>query len=203
MSTPQLLVIAGPNGAGKTTLTSDYLAGRIPVVNPDDYARQIDPRHNGDSAVMLQAGRMAIAQRQSFLAARQSFAIETTLTGKGELDLMRRASAQGYKVNLLFVGLNEAPLSAARVAERVRRGGHPVPLADIFRRFDRSLSNLHTALPMVDRAFVLDNSGDRRRLLFSIEAGRVKHLAKNLPEWAQKAVPEQMQQAANHRKFTR
>lgn len=203
MSTPQLLVIAGPNGAGKTTLTGDYLAGRIPVVNPDDFAKQLDPNHNGDRAVMLAAGRMAIEQRQSLLSARQSFAVETTLTGKGELELMRRASAQGYKVNLVFVGLNEAPLSAARVAERVSRGGHPVPLDDIFRRFDRSLANLHAALPTVDRAFVLDNSGDRRRLLFSIENGRVKHLAKNLPDWAKTAVPADMQQAANRRKLTR
>jgi predicted ABC-type ATPase len=32
---PQLWVVAGPNGAGKSTLVNKYLAGRVPLVNPD------------------------------------------------------------------------------------------------------------------------------------------------------------------------
>ncbi|MCF6502376.1 zeta toxin family protein, partial [Escherichia coli] len=141
---------------------------------------------------MVQAGREAIKQREALLSQKASFAVETTLTGKGELDLMRRASAQGYKVNLFFVGLDSAQLSAGRVAQRVRSGGHPVPLDDIFRRFDRSLANLSAALPMADRAFVLDNSGLRRQLLLSVENGRVKHFTKQLPPWAQTAIPAAM-----------
>ncbi|WP_342234415.1 zeta toxin family protein [Ralstonia sp. OTU4908] len=195
---PQLWVVAGPNGAGKTTLTGQHFAGRVVVVNPDDIALRINPHHNGSSAVMVQAGREAIKQREALLAQKASFAVETTLTGKGELDLMRRASAQGYKVNLFFVGLDNAQLSAGRVAQRVRSGGHPVPLDDIFRRFDRSLANLSVALPMADRAFVLDNSGLRRQLLLSVENGRVKHFTKQLPAWAQTAIPAAMQTVANN-----
>ena len=37
---PQLWVIAGPNGAGKSTLADRYLAGRIPLINPDNIARE-------------------------------------------------------------------------------------------------------------------------------------------------------------------
>lgn len=203
MTQPQLVVIAGPNGAGKTTLTGKFLAGRIPVVNPDDYAKQIDPANSGNPVVMLQAGRLAVKEREALLANRQSFAIETTFTGKSELDLMARAAEHGYKVNLVYIGLRTPQLSAARVAERVSRGGHPVPTKDIFRRFDRSTAQLNAALPVVNRAWVIDNSSDRRRLLFSIEAGRVKHLAKDMPTWAQKAVPADLQQARHGRKFTR
>ena len=39
---PQLWVVAGPNGAGKSTLTRRYLAGRLPIVNPDDIAQALD-----------------------------------------------------------------------------------------------------------------------------------------------------------------
>jgi predicted ABC-type ATPase len=77
MTAPQLWIIAGPNGAGKTTLTGDKPAGRVPVVNPDDIARSLDPNHNGNPTVMLKAGREAIGLRAAYLAARQTFAVET------------------------------------------------------------------------------------------------------------------------------
>jgi hypothetical protein len=125
---------------------------------------------------------------------RSSAYVETTLTGKGELALIRRAVDKGYKINLIFIGISSAQVSAGRVAERVRRGGHAVPLDDIFRRFDRSLDNLSSALAMADRAMILDNSSARRRLLLSIEDGRVKHAAKTLPDWAKTAVPAGLQQ---------
>jgi predicted ABC-type ATPase len=60
---PQLWVIAGPNGAGKSTLVQRYVAGRVPVVNPDDIAREIDPHHHGEPGTMLRAGRLALQQR--------------------------------------------------------------------------------------------------------------------------------------------
>jgi|GEM_PF-3753757 Uncharacterized protein conserved in bacteria len=40
----QLWIIAGPNGSGKTTLTQRHLAGRLPVLNPDEIALEIDRR---------------------------------------------------------------------------------------------------------------------------------------------------------------
>lgn len=194
MSRPQLWVVAGPNGAGKTTLTRHHFVSRIPVVNPDDIAVAINPAYRGEPAILLQAGRAALAQRQKHLDACESFAIETTLTGKGELALIRRAADKGYKINLVFVGISDAQLSAGRVAERVRRGGHTVPLGDILRRFNRSLDNLSAALATADRAMVLDNSSARRKLLLSIEDGRVKHAARTLPDWARTAVPSGLQQ---------
>ncbi|MDR9230024.1 hypothetical protein FEP08_05595 [Burkholderia multivorans] len=51
---------------------------------------------------------------------------------------------------------------------------------------------------LADRAFVLDNSGLRRQLLLSLEGGRVKHMTKQLPDWAKTAIPTGMQRAASH-----
>lgn len=173
-------MVAGPNGAGKTTLTRHHFADRIPVVNPDDIAAEINPSHHGEPTVLLQAGRAALARRQKHLEAGESFAVETTLTGKGELALIRRAADKGYKINLIFVGISSVQVSAGRVAERVRRGGHAVPLDDLFRRFDRSLDNLSSALAMADRAMILDNSSTRRKLLLSIEDGRVMRCSRSI-----------------------
>ena len=47
----------------------------------------------------------------------------------------------------------------ARVAERVRRGGHDVPTDVIRRRFESGLRNLHTIyLPLVDSWQVYDSA---------------------------------------------
>lgn len=184
---PQLWVFAGPNGAGKSTLVDRYMAERLPVINPDNIARELDPRL-GEGQRVLRAGRLAVAERDRLLEAGSSFAIETTLTGKSEIDLMRAALAAGYKVNLVYIGLGDLALSIGRVISRVASGGHAVPMPDLVRRFARSRANLPVAMALAERVFVFDNSGTRRQLLFLREKGRVKFQATLLPDWLAKLV---------------
>lgn len=167
---PQLWIIAGPNGAGKTTVADRWFAPRIPVVSPDTIAVQsgIGP---------IRAGRMAVFEQERLLAAGASFALDTTLSGKRERVLMKRATDAGYKVNLVFICVESLSLCQARILERTESGGHAVPFA-----------NLPAALVLAERVFVLDNTGERRRLLLSVEQGRIKHLSGNLPVWAKAVV---------------
>lgn len=192
---PQLWIFAGPNGAGKSSLVARYnVASRIPIINPDDIAQEISPNHNGEMTVLREAGRIALKKRKELLQERHSFGVETTLSGKGECQLMRAAKDCGYKINLVYVGLSEVSQSNKRVAVRVKRGGHDVPEQDIMRRFDRSLSNLVEAIKISDRARVLDNSGKKFRLVLSIDKGKAKTVSRNLPEWLKKAVPKEMRE---------
>src|SRR5262245_9880721 len=117
------------------------------------------------------------------------FAVETTLSGNRELSLLRRAGEAGYKVTLVYIGVNSPDVSLGRIAQRATEGGHQVPTADVDRRYARSMVNLGPALRHVDRAYVLDNTGQRYRLLLSMEGGRVKHLSRQLPSWIQTALP--------------
>jgi len=189
----QLWIVAGPNGAGKTTLADRWLAHRIPVVSPDSIAVSLN-------LTPLQAGRSAVREQERLLASHVSFALDTTFSGNRELILMKRAADAGYKVNVIFVCVESVALCHARIHERVDNGGHAVPAADVARRFGRSLDNLTTAFDFADRVFVLDNTGEKRRLLLSVDHHRVKHLSKNLPRWAKDAIPEQLiQSRANDR----
>ncbi len=180
---PQLWVVAGPNGAGKTTVADRWLTLRVQVVSPDSIAVE-----QGISPV--QAGKAAIREQDRLLKAGESFAIDTTFSGNRELALMKRATEAGYKVNLIFVCVENTQLCQGRIIERVESGGHAVPSEDIVRRYSRSLKNLTTALDMVERVFILDNTGKKRRLLLSVENGKVKHLSNNLPQWAKDVIPE-------------
>jgi predicted ABC-type ATPase len=182
---PHLWVFAGPNGAGKSTLVARFhVAGRMTVVNPDIIARQLEPDHHGEATTMLKAGRIAALRRRALIEAAQSLAIETTLTGHSELRVMADARAAGYKITLVYVGIDDALTSLARVRERVADGGHDVPAQIIMRRYAKSLSNLPAAIAFADRTFILDNTGIRHRLLLTIDQGQLRHQSPRMPAWA-------------------
>lgn len=180
---PQLWVIAGPNGAGKSTLARRYLSGRLPLVNPDTIAQELCPADPTRRSVRLQAGREAIHRQEALLTARADFAVETTLSGHRELALMQRARASGYKVTLVYIGIDTPGLAKVRIRQRVAEGGHAVLPEDVDRRYHRSMAALASALRSADRAFVLDNSARRQRLLLAMEHGQVRRLSRHLPRW--------------------
>ncbi len=183
----QLWIVAGPNGVGKTTLTRKHLASRLPVVNPDDIARELAGRPTAPPDIAIQAGRQALTRQRRLIAQRHSFALETTFSGVRELNLMRDAKAAGYKVNLVFVCTEASALSVFRIAVRVADGGHNVPAADVHRRYQRSLANLPAGIALADRTWLLDNSRACMRLVAAIENGQVKSQATTLPRWVRTA----------------
>lgn len=183
---PQLWIVAGPNGAGKTTLALARLAERITVVNPDVIANSL-PRVGGRLDERL-AGTKAIEWRNRLLAERADFAIETTLAGNTPIKLMRDAKAADYRITLVYVGLASATLSASRVIARFLRGGHPVPVEHIRRRYPDTMAKLRIAVEIADRAYVFDNSGPQRRLLLNRENGRNKFVSTTMPSWTKAAL---------------
>jgi predicted ABC-type ATPase len=191
---PQLWVFAGPNGAGKSTLIARFhVADRMAVVNPDTIARQLEPDRRSRPVTLLQAGRIAVSDRRALIGDGRSFGMETTLTGHSELRVMADARAAGYKITLVFLGLDDPLISLARVRERVARGGHDVPAPIVLRRYAKSLANLPAAIGLADRCFILDNTGHRHRLLITIDEGQVRHPSRFLPDWARRSVPAQFQ----------
>lgn len=161
-------------------MAARYIRGRIPVVNPDDIARGDGSR---PPVSLMEAGRIALRERRLLLEMNTDFAVETTLTGNSEIELMRAAKARGYKVNLIFVAIDDVQTSIARVGERVRRGGHDVPEADLLRRFDRSMTNLEVAAAIADRLIVIDNRGLRRRLILLRAGASIRFVARPWPSW--------------------
>lgn len=183
---PQLWVFAGPNGAGKSTLAERFMKDRLPIVNPDVIARDL-PRKPDGRLAEAEAGRQAIEQRSAYIAAGQSFAFETTLSGASELRAMQAALNAGYKVNLVFVGLDATVLSQGRVGERVAKGGHDVPADAIERRYRRAMEALPKAAVLAERVILFDNSGSSHKLVLVYEDGQARHHA-SLPGWAARAL---------------
>jgi len=120
----------------------------------------------------IAAGRVMLARLRYLARIREDFAFETTLSGRGHARWLESLRAAGYRVHLPFLWLPSPDLAVARVAERVRRGGHDVPEPVIRRRFAAGLRNLVTCyLDLVDSWQVYDNSRDKPRLLGSKRNG--------------------------------
>ena len=69
--------------------------------------------------------------------------------------MLREARRVGFSVRLCYLWLPDAKTSLRRVRQRVRAGGHDVPLADVRRRFLPSLRNFFDLyLPLSDEALL-------------------------------------------------
>ncbi len=159
MQHPNLYIIAGPNGAGKTTAAYNLLPDVLHCpnfVNADEIARGLSPF--APETVSFQAGRIMLQRIDELLPQKVDFAIETTLSTRSYVQLVRRAQALGYKVHLIFFFLENEEQAIARVAQRVSNGGHGIPEEDIRRRFTRGIYNLiNLYMPICDSVLVYNN----------------------------------------------
>lgn len=161
MQARKVIVIAGPNGAGKTTFAREFLpneAGCPVFVNADLIAAGLAPF--APEAAAVQAGRLMLQELARHFAARENFAFETTLAGRGYVHHIRAWQAAGYRVKLIFLQLDSPEEAIARVAQRVRQGGHAISEATIRRRFAAGRKNFERLYaPLVDAWALYDNAG--------------------------------------------
>jgi len=157
---PHCFVIAGPNGAGKSTAAPALLRDLLGVaeyVNADLIAQGLSAFDA--QSVAFQAGRVMLQRLHQLAAGRRHFAFETTLATRGYLPWLRSLQADGYAFALAFLWLPSPEMAVARVAERVRSGGHDVPEAVIRRRYVRGLDNFFRRYrTQADRWWLIDNA---------------------------------------------
>ena len=158
---PRCIIIAGPNGAGKTTFARNYLlqdAGIENFVNADYIAMGLSPLKPERAA--RHAGRLLLEELDRLIAANESFALESTLSGLTYVERIERMRKAGYHIEIIFLELSSASLAIKRVAHRVKHGGHHVPDEDVRRRYDRGLRNFERYYKdLADSWVMYDNSG--------------------------------------------
>ncbi len=146
------MIVGGINGAGQTTPVEE-LRGRPGMKgalfrNPDQEtaaAMAADPQMTPGAAQFLGL-RIVLEAVHRALAEDRSVVTETVFASAAALGLMRTARSRGFGVRLVFVGAPTVEDAIARVANRVARGGHHVPEADMRRRWPRARSNLSQAV---------------------------------------------------------
>lgn len=136
----ELIVVGGPNGSGKTTLAKEIITDqKVTYISADDIAYELAP--NNPESVRVQAGKEFFRRLEEAITNEENVLIESTLSGKSLSSLIERYQREyNYSITVVFVYLANVDVCVERVAIRVEKGGHKVPVEDINRRFSRSLS---------------------------------------------------------------
>ena len=145
-------IIGGVNGCGKSSLTGALKAERSDLgllIDVDKLAAQLGSPVEG--------GKAAVRKIDECLEKGISFTQETTLSGARTERTIRRAKERGYTIRLYYIGLDTMEESLGRIRNRVAKGGHDIPKADVERRFQSRFTDVLRVLPYCDEARFFDN----------------------------------------------
>ena len=200
---PVIFVLAGVNGAGKSSVGGALLEERgLEWFNPDTFSRERVAQGIGKDEADAAAWAYGKSRLEGAIAGGTDFAFETTLGGNTITALLTKAAAT-HDVVMIFCGLDSVERHIARVALRVKYGGHDIPEQRIRERWTNTRRNLISLLPHLKALQVFDNSLEAApgetipepRLVLEMEDGRVLHPAqsdlaalKATPGWAKPIV---------------
>jgi predicted ABC-type ATPase len=185
---PTLTFIAGANGSGKTTLTrwNSELFKEIPLLDPDAIANTIQA--TASALFPMAAARHVLKSAAQHLKKTESFAVETTMSGKNYLRMMSHARNRGFEIVLVYIGTENVEINLSRIRNRVLAGGHDVPEEDVRRRYRRSFDNLPVAIKRADHAILFDNSTEDGYRLIAILSATGDHWFEPRPLWVQRVL---------------
>lgn len=192
-----MIVIAGPNGSGQDIRHSKVPASRMGgqgtlYINPDEVAKDKYGDWNSPEAI-LKAANYCAELRETCLSERKSFVFETVMSAEDKVAFIIKAKRQGFFIRLFFISTSHPSINAARIANRVMKGGHDVPITKIISRYFKSIENCKTVAPIVDRLYVYDNSidGEDAKLQFRLVNGELKKMyVTEVSEWAKILLPD-------------
>ncbi|MCC7166706.1 MAG: zeta toxin [Rhodospirillales bacterium] len=135
-------------------------------VNADLIAAGLSPLD--PESVWIGASRLFLKEIEDSVGRKQDFAFETTLSGRGYLNLIARLHADGWRIHLFYLWLPDVEMAVERVHERASHGGHTIAENVVRRRFPRSLRHLmQDYAPLCDLTVCLDNSRAEPALVFA------------------------------------
>jgi predicted ABC-type ATPase len=150
---PEYTIVAGPNGAGKSSFSEIYANG-VNVHDADKYKvafQKLYPGVDIDYEVLHDhlAERYRIFESTE-LWQRNSMLVESNLRDEYLIGRALFMRSQGYKLNLIFVALENTIIAKERVMQRVEDNGHYVGVFAIEENFINGLINLKKHIGIFD-----------------------------------------------------
>jgi predicted ABC-type ATPase len=133
------------------------------------------------------------------LRARKSFATEAYYV---DTELLGKAKGAGFETFVLFIGTEDATLNAARVLNRMSRGGHAFPLEGVVDSYRNALENLPAAGRVADNFWVYDNTLRDRdyQAVVLFAHGKLTKVSQRIPEWVSKVFGKELLRESSKQK---
>lgn len=171
-------IIGGINGVGKSSLSGvlSQEHNDLGIIIDTD---KITAKLGGDK---IKGGKKASRLISDCLNKGVNFTQETTLSGRKTPKTIEAARNKGYYIRLFYVGISSAEESLLRIENRVRKGGHNIPVDDVVRRFQNRFENLAKILPYCDEVHFFDNENG---FVYVAEYrnGQVNTVGDHIPGW--------------------
>ena len=171
-------IIGGVNGVGKSSIYGAFGAADKElglVIDTDKITAQL----GGDK---LKGGKEAVRMINECLERGESFTWETTLSGNKPLKTILAAREKGYIISLYYIAVSTPEESILRIQNRVRKGGHNIPVNDVQRRYERRFDDLIKVLPHCDSVIFLDNENGFVKIGYYDE-GELELIGEYTPDW--------------------
>lgn len=119
------------------------------------------------------------------------FAYEGHFSKNESWNIVETFKKNGYKLHLVFFGLNSPEQSSNRVLIRAKEGGHFVDDLTLRENFFGNLEQLNKRFSIFDSILILDTSTLEHLRLMLIHSGTVQEncTIDQLPEWFRKSLP--------------
>ena len=124
-----VILIAGPNGAGKSTIAPRLLKGALGVqefVKADTIASGLSAFLPGFGS--LSGRSVHVATAGGIVEEAQEFCVRIHAFTRSFAPWLQPLKTKGYRVRIVFLFLPDSQLAVERVRQRVRIGGHDVPV---------------------------------------------------------------------------
>ena len=171
-------IIGGVNGVGKSSFTG-VLKERCEdlgqIIDVDKITAEL-----GKGS--LAGGKAALLRIESCIDKQLSFTQETTLSGYKTEATAKKVKEMGYRVRLFYIGLDSMQESLLRIENRVRRGGHNIPVEDVERRFQGRWEAVAKVLPYCDIAEFYDNDNGFVKVA-EYRNGELRKVGEHIPQW--------------------
>jgi len=125
--------------------------------------------------------------RNELISEGKKLTFETVMSHSSKIETLKKSKEKGYKNYLYFISTESVEINKQRVDERVKNGGHPVPINKIEARYYKSLEYLIDAIQHTHRTFIFDNSGRKSKLILDIYKGEIITIQSDvIPVWVDK-----------------
>lgn len=195
---PILYILGGANGVGKSTwystgVENGYIDLSLPFLNSDNVQKELGA-YNVENSII--AEDIVRNRMKELILEKKDFMIESNLAKAADYEWINLMRKQGYQTDLIFLGIDDVEINKERVLERVREGGHDVPVPIIEQRYRMGLSYLKKEILSFDKARLIDMTSGLPKIKALLNHGKIQSKEPEAPRWVNEVLflAERLQQ---------